>query len=94
MMDSTRGIECHCLRKGCALDQSHALHDAQAAAREPVVTADGAHDWESELPDLATLSLAALDGLPPLGGDSRVLAEVLRARDSVKGGGEPQGRAE
>lgn len=61
---------------------------------KPAVAAGAAPDWESDLPDLATLSLIALDGLPVLGDDSRLLAEVLRARGSVKGGGEPGGRAE
>ncbi|MFJ8941625.1 hypothetical protein ACIRL0_38985 [Streptomyces sp. NPDC102365] len=74
------------------MDQSHALHDAQAAASEPAVGAGGTLDWESDLPDLATVSLTALDGLPPLSDDSRVVADVLRVRSGMKGG-EP-GRAE
>lgn len=74
------------------MDQPPALYDAQAAAREAAVAADGL-DWESDLADLTTVPLAALDGLTPLSFDSRILTEVLRARSSTRGGGEP-GRAE
>ena len=74
------------------MDQPPALYDAQAAAGEAAVAADGL-DWESDLADLTTVPLAALDGLTPLSSDSRILTEVLRARSSTRGGGEP-GRAE
>ncbi len=88
-----RGIECHCVKRGCTLDQPPALHDAQAAAREPAVAAGDVLDWESDLADLTAVPLAAVDGLTPLPSDSRILTEVLRARNSTRGGGEP-GRAE
>jgi len=88
-----RGIECHCVKRGCTLDQPPALHDAQAAVREPAVAVGDACDWESDLADLTEVSLAALDSVRPLRSDSRILIEILRARCSTKGGPEP-GRAE
>ncbi|MFJ6081509.1 hypothetical protein ACIQI8_08900 [Streptomyces sp. NPDC092369] len=74
------------------MDQPPALYEAHAAAREAAVAADGL-DWESDLADLTTVPLAALDHLTPLSADSRILTEVLRARSSTRGGPEP-GRAE
>lgn len=88
-----RGIECHCVKRGCTLDQPPALHDAQAAAREPAVAAGDALVWESDLADLTEVPLTALDSLSPLLSDSPILIEILRARSSTKGGPEP-GRAE
>ncbi|MGW6009250.1 hypothetical protein [Streptomyces sp. NPDC055210] len=49
--------------------------------------------WESDLIDLAHVSLSALDSVPPLNRADRLLDEVLRPRGSMRGGGEP-GRAE
>ncbi|MDQ0773834.1 hypothetical protein QF026_002300 [Streptomyces aurantiacus] len=49
--------------------------------------------WESDLADLADLPLTAFGTLSPLGRTDRILAEVLRPRSSMRGGGEP-GRAE
>jgi hypothetical protein len=75
------------------LDQPPALHHAEAAVRQSAAVA-GTDVWESDLADVAALPLAAVDGLAPLGPTARLLEEVLRPRDSVKGGGEPGGRAE
>ncbi|MCZ4510125.1 hypothetical protein O3Q52_18395 [Streptomyces sp. ActVer] len=75
------------------MDQPPALYDAQAAACEAAVAAGDALDWESDLADLTTVPWAALDDLPPLSADSRILTEILRARSSTRGGPEP-GRAE
>lgn len=49
----------------------------------------GAPVRESDLADLAALPLTAVDGLAPLRSDTRLLTEVLRSRDSMRGGGEP-----
>ncbi|MFE7231852.1 hypothetical protein ACWCRF_16035 [Streptomyces sp. NPDC002405] len=49
--------------------------------------------WESDLADLTALPLTSVDGLAPLRPGARLLDEVLRARSSMRGGGEP-GRAE
>ena len=74
------------------MDQPPVLHHAEAAVREPAV-AEGTGLWESDLADLATLPLTAVDGLDPLRPHTRLLQEVLRARNSIRGGGET-GRAE
>lgn len=50
--------------------------------------------WESDLLDLAHVSLSALDSVAPLSRADRLLDEVLRPRGSMRGGGEPGGRAE
>ncbi|MFJ5262054.1 hypothetical protein ACIQAC_16480 [Streptomyces sp. NPDC088387] len=62
-----------------------AQHDAEAADRGPVPVA-GANVWESDLADLATLPLTAVDSLTPLRPEARQLADVLRSRGSVRGG--------
>ncbi|MDH6218767.1 hypothetical protein [Streptomyces pseudovenezuelae] len=66
--------------------------DVQATVGEGVSSV-GARVWESDLTDLAHLPLTAFDTLTPLGRSDRLLAEVLRPRSSMRGGGEP-GRAE
>lgn len=66
--------------------------DIQVTAGERV-SGVGAPVWESDLADLAHLPLTAFDTLKPLGRTDRLLAEVLRPRSSMRGGGEP-GRAE
>lgn len=78
---------------GRILDQPPALHNAEAAARAPAAAA-GTEVWQSDLADLTTLPLTAVDGLAPLRPGARLLVEVLRARSSIRGGGEPNGRAE
>ncbi|BCL23598.1 hypothetical protein [Streptomyces tuirus] len=70
------------------MDQPPALHPAGAAAPEPVVAAAETDVWESDLADLAALPLSAVDGLPALPPTTRLLAEVLRARSSMRGSGE------
>lgn len=65
---------------------------AEAAAREPALAA-GAPVRESDLPDLATLPLTAVDGLAPLRPGTRLLTEVLRSRGGIRGGGEDKGGA-
>lgn len=47
--------------------------------------------WESDLLDLAHVSLSALDSVAPLSRTDRLLDEVLRPRGSMRGGGEPGG---
>ncbi|MFE9171210.1 hypothetical protein [Streptomyces kebangsaanensis] len=74
------------------MDQPPAPGNATAAARASATTA-GAEVWQSDLADLAALPLTAVDGLAPLRPGARLLDEVLRARSSMRGGGEP-GRAE
>ncbi|WP_445527315.1 hypothetical protein [Streptomyces cyslabdanicus] len=74
---------------GRTLDQPPAPDIVEAAARAP-----GAEDWQSDLANLAALPLTAVDGLAPLRPGARLLEEVLRARGSFRGGGEPTGRAE
>ncbi|MEU6912310.1 hypothetical protein [Streptomyces olindensis] len=75
------------------MDQPPALCQAGAAVREQA-TAAGTDVWESDLADLAGLPLTAVDGLAPLPPSARLLGEVLRARDSIKGGNEGPARAE
>ncbi|MEV7286079.1 hypothetical protein AB0O01_16155 [Streptomyces sp. NPDC093252] len=77
------------------MNQPSAVHHAEVAGPVPAVPA-GTGLWESDLADLTGLSLSAVDALPPLGAQARVLQEVLRARHGVqKGGNEgPSGRAE
>ncbi|MEV5320305.1 hypothetical protein AB0K92_22065 [Streptomyces sp. NPDC052687] len=72
------------------MDQPPALHTAEAAAGEPFSTA-GVLGWESDLADLAALPLTAVDGLDPLDPTARLLEEVLRSYDGVRGGGETGG---
>lgn len=48
---------------------------------------------ESDLLDLAALPLTAVDGLAPLRPGTRLLAEVLRSRGGIRGGGEDKGGA-
>ncbi|MFC9125784.1 hypothetical protein ACFT4A_02940 [Streptomyces sp. NPDC057099] len=75
------------------MDQPPALCHAGAAVREPA-TAAGTDVWESDLVDLAGLPVTAVDRLAPLPPSARLLGEVLRARDSIRGGGEGTARAE
>ncbi|MEU6030728.1 hypothetical protein ABZ825_27565 [Streptomyces tauricus] len=75
------------------MDQSLAPHEAEAAALGTAPAA-GAPSWESDLADLETVPLVAVESLSPLRPTARVLAEVLRSRDRIWGDGEPQGRAE
>ncbi|MCD7443006.1 hypothetical protein K4B79_32900 [Streptomyces lincolnensis] len=72
------------------MDRPPALHHAEATAREPAADA-AVHVWESDLADVAALPLTAVDGLAPLRPATRLLAEVLRARGSIRGGGEGGG---
>jgi len=74
------------------LDQPLAPHDVEAVALGATPTA-GTLVWESDLADLETVPLVAVDSLPPLRPTTRVLEEVLRSRDRIWGDGEP-GRAE
>jgi hypothetical protein len=74
------------------LDQPPTLHHAEGAAREPAA-AVRTDVWESDLPDVAALPLTAVDGLNPLRPTARLLEEVLRARSSIRGGGEGGGGA-
>ncbi|WP_030244408.1 MULTISPECIES: hypothetical protein [unclassified Streptomyces] len=69
------------------MDQPSALHHAEAAAGD-LVAAGRTDVWESDLADVAALPLTAVDGLPPLHRNARLLEEVLRARSRVRGGGE------
>lgn len=69
------------------MDQPPALRNAEAAGREAAPAA-GAAVRESDLTDLAALPLTAVDGLTPLPATHRILTEVLRARGSIRGGGE------
>ncbi|GGM09818.1 hypothetical protein GCM10010129_62210 [Streptomyces fumigatiscleroticus] len=75
------------------MDQPPAPPAVEATAGEPAPLA-GAHVWESDLADLAALPLTAVDGLAPLRPSARLLAEVLRSRSSIRGGGETGARAE
>ncbi|MER6750835.1 hypothetical protein ACFTZ8_30660 [Streptomyces fungicidicus] len=75
------------------MHQPPAQRNAEAVAREPALAA-GAPVRESDLADLAALPLTAVDGLAPLAPGTRLLAEVLRSRGGMRGGGEPGGRAE
>ncbi|GHH92073.1 hypothetical protein GCM10017779_25300 [Streptomyces capillispiralis] len=76
------------------MHQPPAHRNAEAAAREPTLDA-GTPVRESDLADLAALPLTAVDGLGPLRSGHRLLAEVLRSRGSIRGGGEiPNARAE
>ncbi|MFD8259584.1 hypothetical protein ACFV19_11690 [Streptomyces griseoluteus] len=74
------------------MDQPPALQHAEADVHGPVA-ARGTEAWESDLADLTGLPLTAVDGLAPLRSTARVLEEVLRARGSVRGGGEQPGVA-
>ena len=65
--------------------------EVQVTAGERI--SGGGPSWESDLADLAHVPLTAFDTLTPLGRTDRLLAEVLRPRSSMRGGGEP-GRAE
>ncbi|MER6569663.1 hypothetical protein ABT288_26595 [Streptomyces sp. NPDC001093] len=75
------------------MDQPPARLHAEAAVREPVAVA-GTDFWEADLADLTGLPLAAVDDLAPLHPAGRLLTEVLRARNSMRGGGEGTARAE
>ncbi|MEU0228736.1 hypothetical protein ABZ177_30935 [Streptomyces sp. NPDC006284] len=59
------------------------------AARDPAARTRAV--WESDLADVAALPLSAVDGLTPLRPSVRLLEEVLRARGSIRGGGEGSG---
>ncbi|MFJ7131500.1 hypothetical protein [Streptomyces fungicidicus] len=74
------------------MHQPPAQRNAEAAAREPTPSAGA--PVESDLVNLAALPLTAVDGLAPLAPGTRLLAEVLRSRGGMRGGGEPGGRAE
>lgn len=71
------------------MDQSPAPHHSERAVRESV--AAGTDGWESDLTDLAGLPLTVLDGVTPFRLPARLLDEVLRARSSIRGGGEGSG---
>ncbi|MEU7059786.1 hypothetical protein [Streptomyces sp. NPDC046197] len=75
------------------MDQQPGLLHAEAAVREPAV-AVGIDVRESDLADLTGLPLTAVDELVPLPPTARLLAEVLRARSSMRAGGEGPARAE
>ncbi len=75
------------------MEQPSALHRTEAAMREPAA-ALSSHGWESDLADIAALPLVSLDTLAPLRPSARLLEEVLRARSSMRGGGEGPARAE
>lgn len=76
------------------MEQPTALHDADTAVPEPASATD-TRVWQSDLTDVAALPLTSLDRLAPLQPSARQLEEVLRARSSIRGGGEPPGaRAE
>ncbi|HZF92321.1 hypothetical protein [Streptomyces sp.] len=72
------------------MDQPPVPHTAEAAVSEASRTT-GALGWESDLADLATLPLTAVDALAPLDPTARLLEEVLRSRGGVRGGGETGG---
>ncbi|MFD3497417.1 hypothetical protein ACFWWT_01785 [Streptomyces sp. NPDC058676] len=74
------------------MDQPPALHHPAATARASAA-ARHVDVWESDLADLAALPLTAVDGLAPLHPNARLLEEVLRARSSIRGGGEGNGGA-
>ncbi|CAM5359078.1 hypothetical protein GCM10010261_13740 [Streptomyces pilosus] len=74
------------------MDQPPAPREAAASARREHTVPD-APGWESDLADLTSFPLSAVDGLAPLRSDTRLLAEVLRSRGGISGGSEP-GRAE
>ncbi|GAA4014297.1 hypothetical protein OG252_14655 [Streptomyces sp. NBC_01352] len=69
------------------MDQPPALRHPAATARASGA-ARHADVWESDLADLAALPLTAVDGLVPLHPNARLLKEVLRARSSMRAGGE------
>lgn len=69
------------------MEQWTAVHDAEAAVPEPAPVA-GSRAWESDLADVASWPLTSVDGLAPLPPTARLLTEVLRARSSMRGGGE------
>jgi hypothetical protein len=80
------------LRKGGdAMEQSTAPDRSGADVPEQAHAAAGR---ESDLADIATLPLAAVDDLTPLRPTARLLDEVLRARSSMRGGNEGPARAE
>lgn len=74
------------------MHQPPALHHAETTTPE-WAAATGDDAWESDLADIATLPLTAVDGLAPLRVSARLLTEVLRARGGIKGGSD-QARAE
>ncbi|GGV71202.1 hypothetical protein [Streptomyces griseoloalbus] len=74
------------------MHQTPAQRNAEAAARAPALAA-GVPVRESDLLDLAALPLTAVDGLAPLRPGTRLLAEVLRSRGGIRGGGEDKGGA-
>lgn len=74
------------------MEQSTAPHYAGTAVPESAPEAGG-HVWESDLADIAALPLTSVDALTPLRPTARLLEEVLRARSSIRGGGEGPGGA-
>ncbi|MGC5563632.1 hypothetical protein ACPYPG_12385 [Streptomyces sp. FR-108] len=70
------------------MDQSLVPHDAEAASPEAAPSA-GTPVWESDLADLETVPITAVESLTPLRPATRVLEEVLRSRDRLWGDGEP-----
>ncbi|KYK14901.1 hypothetical protein AUW26_24855 [Streptomyces sp. CC71] len=64
---------------------------AEAATRARSAAQGRADVWESDLADVAALPLTAVDALAPLRPTARLLEEVLRARGSIRGGGEGGG---
>ncbi|MFE0724193.1 hypothetical protein ACFW5P_18685 [Streptomyces rochei] len=73
------------------MDQPPALRHAEAANRARSAAQGRADVWESDLADVAALPLTAVDALAPLRPTARLLEEVLRARGSIRGGGEGGG---
>ncbi|MFG2881488.1 hypothetical protein ACGFYV_04060 [Streptomyces sp. NPDC048297] len=72
------------------MEQPTARLHVEAAVREPAVVS-GSDCWEADLADLTGLPLTAVDSLAPLRPSTRLLAEVLRARSSMRGGNEGNG---
>ncbi|MGW0994093.1 hypothetical protein [Streptomyces sp. NPDC002520] len=72
------------------MDQPSARLHVEAAVHEPAVVS-GTDFWEADLADLTGLPLTAVDDLAPLRPSARLLAEVLRARSSMRAGNEGGG---
>lgn len=79
---------------GDTVEQSTARHWADTAVPQSSSSTGGVPEWESDLADLSDLPLTDVDDLAPLGPGTRLLAEVLRARNSMTGGNEGTARAE
>ena len=72
------------------MEQSTALYNVETTVPESAPET-GSHVWESDLADVAALPLTSVDALTPLRPTARLLEEVLRARSSIRGGGEGGG---